>query len=175
VAGGYAAGSAAERGKFLLSSVYAPSTVTVAETFLWYQATTDLRLGVAHLWKQNALRVLGSLRLVRERATTPSLYASIGLQGIGTGNPGLSLTAERNFALSVGALNAYVGVGYRTNERHIHPVLGAKLELGGKVVFGFQNEGHQTHLFVTSNFDKATLGLYLIGGKSLGYMVGLRF
>jgi hypothetical protein len=175
VAGGYAAGSAAERGKFLLSSVYAPSTATVAETFLWYQVTTDLRLGVAHLWKQNALRVLGSMRLVRERATTPSLYASIGLQEIGTGNPGLSLTAERNFGLALGALNVYVGGGYRTNERHVHPVLGAKLEFGGKVAVGFQNDGHQTHFFVTGNLDTSTLGLYLIGGKSLGYMVGLRF
>lgn len=159
----------------MISSVYAPSTVTVAETFLWYQATDDLRLGVAHLWKQNALRVLGSMRLVRETPSRPSIYASIGLQEIGTGNPGLSVTAERNFPNSWGTLNAFVGVGFRTNERHVHPVLGAKLEFGGHVALGFQNDGHQTHFFVTGKLDRSVLGLYLIGGKRLGYMLAFRF
>jgi hypothetical protein len=175
VAGGFAAGSVAEKGKFLLNTVYAPSTVTTAETFLWYSVNDDLRLGVAHLWKQNAFRGLAALRLSKETETMPAFHVSAGVQGIGTGNPGYSATAEKNFHLPEGNLNVYLGIGFRSNESHAHEVAGAKFQWPGGFALGVQHDGHATHPFMTYSWDRYVAGFYLIEGKSGAYMLGVRF
>ena len=155
--------------------MYAPSTVTTAETFVWYTVNDALRLGVAHLWKQNAFRGLASVRLAKETMTKPAFYASAGVQGIGTGNPGYSLTAEKNFPTSEGTLNAFAGVGFRSNESHAHAVAGAKFAFPNGFSIGAQHEGHSTHLFVSYTKDGWIVGFYLIEGKSPAYMLGRRF
>jgi hypothetical protein len=155
--------------------VYAPSTVTTAETFIWYNATPDLRLGVAHLWKQNAFRFLGSYRFVKETATTPALYASVGVQGIGTGNPGYSVTAEKNFEVPEGHFNIFAGIGLRSNESHGHPVGGVKFSFRNGFSVGIQADGHQEHPFVTYSKEHLILGFYLIDGKNPAYLIGARF
>ena len=132
-------------------------------------------MGIAHLYEQNAFRFLGSYQLVRETATTPSAHISLGVQGIGTGNPGWSGRLERNFRTELGMLNIFAGIGLRSNEDHAHPVAGIKLELSNHVSFGMQWDGHNHHPFVTYGFDRYIAGLYLINGKSLGYLAGVRF
>lgn len=149
--------------------------MTKAETFLWYSATPDLRLGVAHLWEQNAFRWLAAYRLLPETATRPSVHASAGVQGIGTGNPGYSLTAEKNFAGAEGSLNVFAGVGFRSNENHAHPVAGMKYSFTNGLTLGVQHDGHETHPFVTFSRNKLVVGFYLIDGKAPAYMVGARF
>lgn len=175
MAGGYAASSADSTHKFLLNVVYIPDSVTTAETFLWYRASDRLSLGVAHLYKQNAFRWLASVNLVPETSRTPAVNASAGVQGIGTGNPGYSLTAEKNFPLTRGSFNAFAGIGWRSNEGHSHPVAGFKWSPDGKLSFGLQYDGHATHEFVTYSKDQFVFGLYLIDSKDLGFLVGTRF
>jgi len=175
VAGGYAAGSAAQQGKFLINAVYAPSTVTTAETFLWYNATPDVRIGLAHLWEQNAFRALAAVRLRKETPNAPALHMNAGVQGIGTGNPGFSATAEKNFAQSAGNLNFYAGIGYRSNEDHVHGLAGIKFQFKNNVTLGVQHEGHAAHPFVTYGYERYIFGVYLIEGKSPAYMIGARF
>ena len=155
--------------------VYAPSTVTTAETFVWYTVNDDLRLGVAHLWKQNAFRALASVRLAKETMALPAVYASAGVQGIGTGNPGYSLTAEKNFHSKEGTFNAFAGVGFRANESHSHLVAGGKFGFTNGFSIGVQHEGHGTHPFVSYTKDGWIAGFYLIEGKSPAYMLGRRF
>lgn len=162
-------------GKWLINTVYAPTTVTTAETFLWYSVTPSISLGLAHLWKQNALRYLASVRLAAETAKSPGFYASAGVQGIGTGNPGFSATAEKNFQLDGVRVNAFAGLGFRTNERHTHPVGGIKFEFADRITLGLQWEGHHAHPFVTKGFGPFIAGVYLIEGKSPGLMFGARF
>jgi len=156
--------------------VIAPTTVTRAETFLWYQARPELQLGVAHLWKQNALRYLASMRLAPEGAKTLSISVSAGVQGIGTGNPGYALTAEKNFALANGdRLNAYAGVGLRSNESHGHPLWGVRYNWKNGLGVGLQDDGHDRHPFVTYGRGSHFGGVYLIESKSLGIMIGRRW
>lgn len=148
----------------------------MGETFLWYRVNPRLTVGVAHLWKQNAFRGLAAYQIAPEKGDLPMINASIGLQGIGTGNPGLSLTAEKNFSLGKGIMgNAYVGAGYRTNENHLHPVGGFKISPDGKLYLGVQHDGHQTHPFATYSVGQMIGGVYLINGKRLAYMLGARF
>lgn len=112
---------------------------------------------------------------MRETATMPSAHISIGVQGIGTGNPGYAGTLEKNFATEAGNLNIFGGVGFRSNEDHAHPLGGVKLEMPSHLSFGVQWDGHNHHPFVTQGFDGYIAGLYLIEGKRLGYMLGARF
>jgi hypothetical protein len=176
VAGGYGASSAPGDSRWFLNAVYAPGSVTTAETFLWYRVSDRLKLGVAHLLEQNAFRALGTYRLVPERGQLPSINASVGVQGIGTGNPGYALTAEKNFGnFGPGNLNTYLGVGWRANEDHAHLLGGVKYSPDGRWTVGFQHEGHNGHPFVTYGQDSWVGGLYLIEGRSLGYMVGVRY
>jgi hypothetical protein len=170
VAGGYGAGSALEY-KWTYNTVWAPTTVTTAESFLWYRAHPRVRLGVAHLWKQNALRWLASVNLAAETATLPALNASVGVQGIGTGNPGYSATLEKNF----GAFNGYLGVGWRSNESHSHLLGGVKYAFENGVSVGLQLDGHQEHPFVVYTEGQMVYGAYLIDLKSPALMVGYRF
>lgn len=150
--------------------MWAPSTVTTAESFLWYRAHPRLRLGVAHLWKQNALRWLASGNLVPETEALPALNASVGVQGIGTGNPGYSATLEKN----VGAFNGYMGLGWRSNEPHSHALGGVKYTQG-EWTLGFQLDGHQEHPFLVWTRDHHMVGAYLIDLKSPALMAGYRF
>ena len=160
----------------MLNTVYAPTTVTEAETFLWYQATPRLAVGVAHLWKQNAFRYLAAYQLVPEKADMPMVNVSAGVQGIGTGNPGFALTAEKNFPMYAGAkLNVFGGLGWRTNESHSHPVGGIKYTPDGRLFLGVQHDGHETHPFVTYVRNGLIGGAYLINGKRMALMVGVRF
>ncbi len=151
--------------------MWAPTTVTTAETFLWYRADPRVRLGVAHLWKQNSLRWLASVNLVPETFDSPAINASVGVQGIGTGNPGYSATLEKN----LGALNAYMGIGFRSNESHSHFLGGAKYALEGGVALGMQLDGHQKHPFAVFTEGQTLYGAYLIDFKSPAFMVGYRF
>jgi hypothetical protein len=158
----------------VINMVYAPSTETVAETFLWYDATPDLKLGIAHLYEQNAFRILGSYQLIRETATSPSAHVSVGVQGIGTGNPGWTGRLEKNFRLPAGNLNVFGGIGVRGNEDHSHPIAGGKFEHHSGFSVGVQWEGHAHHPFVIYAFGQHVVGLYLIGGNRMGYMIGMR-
>jgi len=135
----------------------------------------DLRLGIAHLWKQNAFRGLASVRLAKETMTSPAIYASAGVQGIGTGNPGYSLTGEKNFAMKEGVLNTFAGIGFRSNENHSHLVAGGKFAFPNGFSLGVQHDGHATHPFVSYTKQGWIVGFYLIEGKSPGYMLGKRF
>jgi hypothetical protein len=155
--------------------VYAPTTVTTAETFIWYRATPRLTVGVAHLWKQNAFRVLGSYQLGPETMRTPSVNASVGVQGIGTGNPGYSLTAEKNLKVNEGTWNAFVGAGWRSNENHAHMVGGAKFTWNNQWTLGIQSDGHAKHPFVTYSTGPWIFGAFLVDAKSPALMVGVRF
>ncbi len=174
MAGGYAA-SSADSGKWLINTVYAPTTQTTAETFIWYSATPDLRVGIAHLLEQNAFRFLGSYRFVKETDRYPAIFASVGIQGIGTGNPGYSATAEKNWTSGKVRLNVFAGIGIRSNENHAHAVGGFKIGFENGFGLGLQADGHQKHPFVTYSNREMVYGFYLIDAKRPAYLVGVRF
>jgi hypothetical protein len=132
-------------------------------------------VGLAHLWKQNAFRFLGSYTAVPETQKLPALNFSVGVQGIGTGNPGFSGTLEKNFLVSFGTVNVYAGLGLRSNEDHGHPVGGVKLTLPSGIALGLQDDGHKRNPFATYSKDWWTAGVYLVGGKTPAYLVGLRY
>lgn len=143
---------------------------------MWYQAHPRLQLGVAHLWKQNAVRYLASFRALTETARTPGISLSAGVQGIGTGNPGYAVTFEKNWSLKAGSANVYTGVGWRSNENHAHMLGGFKFTPGtGPWTLGVQFDGHQEHPFMTYGYRQWVAGLYLIDLKSPALMVGVRF
>lgn len=175
MAGGYGASSASSKYRWLLDTVYAPGSVTTDETFLWYSVNPRLTLGTAFLLKQGAFRVLGSYMLSPETATMPSTHFSAGVQGIGTGNPGLSATAEKNWSVGEGSFNAFLGVGYRTNRRLTRMVGGFKYSPDGRWAVGLQNDGLVNDPFVTYSRDRLTTGVYLIDLKRPAYLIGVRF
>lgn len=154
-----------------MNTVWAPTSVTRAETFLWYSATPRLQLGVAYLWKQSAVRYLASYRLVDQQGVWPSVNASAGVQGIGTGNPGYSITFER----SETDWTAYIGLGFRSNESHSHPLGGVKWTFTQGWTMGLQHDGHAAHPFLTYDGGSWTAGFYVIGFKSPALMTGFRF
>jgi hypothetical protein len=174
VAGGFGAGPATDH-KWLLNTVYAPTTVTRAETFLWYNAAPRLQLGVALLWQQKAFRYLASYQVLTETPQLPSLSVSAGVQGIGTGNPGFSATFEKNFPGGQSRTTAFAGVGWRTNENHGHPVAGLKYTPDGKWTLGLQHDGHETHPFLTLSQGPVTVGGYLINFRSPALLIGIKF
>ena len=174
MAGGYGAGSASSKYKWLIDTVCAPGSVTTDETFLWYNATPRLTLGVAHLYKQNAFRALGSYLLSPETETLPSTHISAGVQGIGTGNPGYSFTAEKNWMLHDASFNAFVGVGYRTNRKLTRMVGGFKFT-HDEWAIGLQNDGLVNDPFLTYTKDQVIAGIYLIDLEHPAYMLGYRF
>lgn len=174
MAGGYGAGSAANS-KWIINTVYAPTTVTRAETFVWYQATPQIQLGVAYLWKQSAFRALASVQFLSETPSRPSISASMGVQGIGTGNPGYSVTAEKNWQVPEGTFNMFAGIGLRSNERHGHPLGGAKFTTKDGITLGYQHDGHDGHPFLTYGRGIYFGGVYLIAGQRPALMFGVRF
>ena len=149
--------------------------MTTDETFLWYDATPRLSVGVAFLFKQKAFRALGAYTLSPETAALPSLHVSAGIQEIATGNPGLSFTAEKNFRAGQGILNVYGGIGYRTNTRQAKILGGLKFSPSSLWTFGLQNDGIHTHPFATYSWSHWITGLYLINGKSPAVLFGSRF
>jgi hypothetical protein len=159
----------------LLNTVAAPGSETSAETFLWYRASPRLQLGIAELSKQRAFRFLASGTLIPETDDAPALNVSVGLQGIGTGNPGYSSTLEKNFVLDDGNLNVYFGVGFRSNENHAHPVGGVRFAMPSGFVVGLQEDGHQHSPFVTYSHSGWVAGIYLVGFKNPALLVGMRF
>ncbi|MEA2553707.1 MAG: hypothetical protein QOJ65_1883 [Fimbriimonadaceae bacterium] len=159
----------------MLNTVYAPGSATTSESFLWYSVNPRLTLGVAYLQKQGAFRVLGSYLLSPETETMPSTHISAGVQGIGTGNPGYSATAEKNWDLTRGTFNAYIGVGYRTNKKSTKMVGGMKYSPDAHWSIGLQNDGIVNDPFLTYSEERFTTGIYLIDMKNPAYMVGFRF
>jgi hypothetical protein len=133
-----------------------------------------LTLGVAELYKQGAFRALGSYLLSPETETLPSTHISAGVQGIGTGNPGYSATAEKNWQLGNGSFNAFVGVGYRSNTKVTRIVGGFKYSIDAWA-FGLQNDGLVSDPFLTYSRDRYTAGFYLIDLTHPAYLLGWRF
>jgi hypothetical protein len=159
--------------KWLFTTVWAPTTATEGESFLWYRVDRKLQLGVAYLWKQSAFRALGNYEVIAERQRTPNLRVGFGVQGIGTGNPGYFATSEKTLMMPEGRANVYLGVGFRANENHGHLLGGLKFSpKGGPYTLGIQNDGHTSHPFVNRYFGGGfSAGLYLIGMKTPGIMV----
>lgn len=135
-----------------------------------------LTLGAAYLEKQGAFRALGAYMLSPETDKLPSTHLSAGVQGIGTGNPGYSLTAEKNWNLGgASGLNVFLGVGYRTNRKIARMVGGFKYSPDGHWNIGLQNDGLVNDPFVTYSADRWTAGMYLIDMEHAAYMIGVRF
>ncbi len=157
-----------------MDTVYAPDSVTTDETFLWYSVTPRFTLGSAFLLKQGAFRALGSYLLSPETGALPSTHISAGVQGIGTGNPGFSATAEKNWQLRDGSFNTFIGVGYRTNRKLTRMVGGFKYSINAWAA-GLQNDGLVNDPFLTYSQDRYTTGIYLIDLKHPAYLMGWRF
>jgi hypothetical protein len=116
------------------------------------------------------------VNVLPESKHLPAINFSAGIQGIGTGNPGFGLTFEKNLTVAEGrALNAYAGIGWRSNEAHSHMLGGVKLALNSRWTVGLQLDGHDRHPFTTYSQGSMVIGLYLIQSKSLGIMTGFRF
>ncbi|MBV6457400.1 MAG: hypothetical protein HONBIEJF_00508 [Fimbriimonadaceae bacterium] len=159
----------------MLTSVWAPATATVGETFLWYNVDSKLRLGLALLWKQTAVRFLGNYELIAETPRSPNLRVGYGVQGIGVGNPGYFATVEKSVVTGGVSLNGFVGVGFRSNENHGHLLGGFKLSPKGPWTVGVQLDGHGVHPFVNYSIGRHAVGLYLIELKSPGVMLNFRW
>ncbi len=132
-------------------------------------------MGVAYLHKQSAFRGLVAYTLSPETDKLPSLNGSIGVQGIGTGNPGYSLTLDKHFIQSVGTFNVFVGLGYRSNEDHLHPLGGVRYDFSSGLTLGLQADGHDLNPFATYRLCDVFGGLYLINGKRPAYIFGYRW
>jgi len=105
----------------------------------------------------------------------PSVHISAGIQGIGTGNPGYSLTAEKNWMRDAGSFNFFAGIGYRSNTKLLSPVGGFKYSPDGRFNIGVQYDEINTDPFATMNVGNFVFGGYLIDFKRPAYMVGTRF
>ncbi|KAA0228241.1 hypothetical protein FCG40_03130 [Fimbriimonadia bacterium ATM] len=132
-------------------------------------------MGLAYLWKQNAVRILGNYVLIEEAPSRPNLKIGFGIQSITTGNPGVFATSEKNFAVPEGKLNVYVGIAVRSSEDHVHGVGGIKFEPQGSWAFGLQIDGHDVHPYITHRIGNVIVGYYLASFESSGYFVGVRF
>ncbi len=174
MAGGYGASSASGNYRWMLNTVWWPGSLTEDETFLWYSVNPRLTLGTALLYKQKAFRALGSYLLSPETDSLPSTHVSAGVQGIGTGNPGYSFTGEKNWNLATGSFNVFAGLAYRTNRKIGRGVGGFKYSYGSYTI-GYQNDGVEQYPFASVSQGQWTAGFYLIGYKSPGYMLGVRF
>lgn len=159
----------------MVNSVYAPGSATADETFVWYRVSPRLELGLAYLLKQGAFRGLASYQLVSESANAPSVNVSAGIQGIGTGNPGFSMTFEKNVTIGSQQLNGYVGGALRSNTGEFSIIGGVKATLTKGLSLGVQHDGIQLSPFITYGLDRMTLGLYIVGGNRPAYLVGMRF
>lgn len=105
----------------------------------------------------------------------PSLNGSIGVQGIGTGNPGYSLTGEKNWRVKGGSFNAFAGVGYRSNEDHLHSIGGMKYQWNSGLAVGIQLDGHDHNPFVIQNYKNILAGIYWIDATRPAFIIGARF
>lgn len=116
---------------------------------------------------------MANYELIPAEGKAPNLRVGFGLQGIGTGNPGFFATSERSWAGNWGVVSGYLGVGYRTNEDHGHLLGGFKWTPSTSPwTLGLQNDGHESHPFVSRNLGRGfTGGLYLVGLKSPGLMI----
>ncbi len=157
--------------------MYAPGSITTDETFIWYRANDRLRLGIAHLLKQNAIRYLAAYTLAPETSRSPSVNLSAGVQGIGTGNPGYSATLEKNFILDGGksSINLFAGVGFRSNENIAREVAGLKFTTNDGFSIGIQDDGKLRNPFATYATGNFVAGIYLVGGEHPAFLFGMRF
>lgn len=174
MAGGYAAGFD-ENSRWTFNTVIAPGSATDAESFLWYRPTPRLQVGLGYLWKQDAVRFLGSYQITPETEKLPSLNVSWGVQGVGTGNPGWAFTTEKTWISNGTPINAYTGVGFRTNESHAHLLFGVKTRLANEWTIGYQADGHQHQPFVVWSRGQFMAGAYLVDFKRPAWLVGVRF
>lgn len=111
--------------------------------------------------------------LISEKPDSPSLRIGFGLQGIATGNPGFFATSEKKWILQHFGLDAYVGIGYRTNENHFHALAGGKISFHDGISLGIQSDGHERNLFLTWSKDMLSIGFYWINFESPAFMISL--
>lgn len=162
--------------RWLFNTVIVPDSVTGAESFLWYDADPRLKVGLAYLWNQEAFRALATYQLVMETADRPALVASAGVQGIGIGNPGYSMTLQKSWDAQGGnRWTAYGGVGFRSNEDHLHLLGAIRYDLAGPWSFAVQSDGHQSYPIATWSDGSLVLGGYLIDWEKPALLIGHRF
>lgn len=125
--------------------------------------------------KQGAFRALATYQVAPETEALPSVVLSIGVQGIGTGNPGYSATAEKNWQVGSSKLNLYGGLGYRANGTQLFPLGGLKLVDTRGLSIGVQHDGFTASPFATLTKSRVTYGVYIVGGRNLAYLIGTRF
>jgi len=130
---------------------------------------------LAYLHRQSAFRGLIAYTISPEAETLPSVNGSFGVQGIGTGNPGYGLSLDKNFVQPEGTLNVFAGLGYRSNEDHLHPLGGVRYEFNSGFTLGLQADGHELNPFVTYRLSDAFGGLNLINGRRPAFIIGYRW
>jgi len=165
----------------LLSGAINSGMATKAELFIWHKPKGRFQLGVGLLAKPQTVRWMFNYELRRQQGSVPSLTFGVGLQEVGVGNPGVFVTA--NWALTPfikTPSSLYIGLGRRITAKGKSldegwvPLLGASAKVAERVSATVQMDGRKWHGVLSAQVGDVRIGLFALGFRDLGLIVGWR-
>lgn len=158
-----------------MTNLWTPGAGTDGRTSVWFNPVTKLQLGGVYFWRQGTVRLVANWMLIGETLVSPAIRIGHGVQGVGSGKTVTFATLEKSTGFADLNIEGYVGLSVRGFEGHFHELYGIKVTPTGPITVGLQFDGHNSHPFATYRLQSGSASVYLVNGKSLGFMYSMRY
>lgn len=131
------------------------------QTFLYVRPTDRLQVGLAYIWVNESLRLIGSYDLLSPTQRTPGVSAGFAFQDAFENRVSPYLALIKSAGEQSLRAEGYLGATRRPNEDHLHLIGGLKVSLGHGFYGGVQYTGHDMLTFVGISLREASLALWI--------------
>lgn len=171
----------AAKGFLFVSHFRAEKLPIKNQTFLRYEVTDRLELGIGYLWDKQVVRPLANYTLMTERTKRLSLTVGAMVDSLQGGRQGYFLSLGKNLTKALGTPGSlYIGGAKVSNENSLRFIGGANVHLTRRVNVSAQCDGKDLHFGVTLkiatiNGQPGCFSLLAVGGDSLGVLGAMQF
>ncbi len=158
----------------LISTFFVPKEGnTRTQTFLFVRPVKQFQLGLAYIWANESVRLIGSYELLPQAQSTPGLSAGFAFQDAFENKASPFAVLTRRFVGQSIRAEGYWGATQRPNEEHLHLIGGVKVSLGRGLYGGVQYTGHNLLSYVGVALDRASLALWVRENQRPGLSLSL--
>ncbi len=143
------------------------------QTFLYLRPVERLQVGLAYIWVNESVRLLGSYEVLSSSERAPGVLAGFAYQDAFENKVSPFVMVNKRYVGQEVRAEGYLGTARWPNETHLRPIGGVKVSLGEGFYGGLQYTGRGLLSFAGVSLKRASVALWVREDRRPGLSLSL--